>query len=251
MSGTREENVFMARLAEQADRHEDMMEYMKRVAQMGSELSVDERNLLAVAFKNCVGMRRQAWRQVAAEQFAGQHPETTKLAKAYQGKIEEELNTICNDILDILVRVLIPKASDAEGKVYFLKMKGDYHRYLAELYTSDKRTQLAKEAHDAYQTASEISDKELDPAHPISVGLALNFSVFFNEVYGEPAKACKLAKSAFDGATPRLSALPEEQQADSSQILALIRSNLDLWISAMHETGALPPDHDGMQMEDL
>lgn len=238
MSGTREENVFMARLAETAERHGDMVEYMKRVAQMGSELSLDERNLLSIAYKNSVSARRQAWR---ASMVESDNPAFTALAKNYQALIEGELNGLCSDILDLLSRVLIPDASDGMSKVFYLKMKGDYYRYLAELHASEKRIEQCKNAFEAYQAASDISNAELDPVNPVSLGLVLNFSVFYNEFYGDPAKACQLATSAFEQASPRLDSLAPEDRAECAQILSLISSNLELWRLAVPE----------MKMEDM
>jgi 14-3-3 protein epsilon len=55
---SREELVYMSRIAEQTERFEDMLEYMKKVVQFGSELNTEERNLLSVAYKNSVGSRR-------------------------------------------------------------------------------------------------------------------------------------------------------------------------------------------------
>ena len=47
----------------------------------------------------------------------------------------------------------------------------------------------------AYQEAFEISKKEMQPTHPIRLGLALNFSVFYYEILNSPEKACSLAKT--------------------------------------------------------
>jgi 14-3-3 protein epsilon len=55
---SREELVYMSRIAEQTERFEDMLEYMKKVVLIGSELNTEERNLLSVAYKNSVGSRR-------------------------------------------------------------------------------------------------------------------------------------------------------------------------------------------------
>ena len=104
---------------------------MKVVARMPTELSVEERNLLSVAYKNVIGSRRASWRVISSIE---QKSETAKasLIVAYKKKIETELETICGDILTIIQDQLIPHSAGDEGKVFYYKMKGDYHRYLAE-----------------------------------------------------------------------------------------------------------------------
>ena len=53
---------------------------------------------------------------------------------------------------------------------------------------------------EAYKTASEVANTDLPPTHPIRLGLALNFSVFWYEILNSPDQACHLAKQAFDDA---------------------------------------------------
>ena len=66
MPASREDSVYLAKLAEQAERYEEMVENMKAVASSGQELSVEERNLLSVAYKNVIGARRASWRIVSS-----------------------------------------------------------------------------------------------------------------------------------------------------------------------------------------
>jgi 14-3-3 protein epsilon len=96
--------------------------------------------------------------------------------KEYRIKIENELNDVCSDILNVLDQFLIPAAEQGESKVFYYKMKGDYHRYLAEFAQGDKRKDAASCAHDAYKAATDVAQTELAPTHPIRLGLALNFS---------------------------------------------------------------------------
>ena len=116
------------------------------------------------------------------------------MIKSYRGKVEGELNTVCGAILATLKDALIPNSTTGESKVFYYKMKGDYHRYLAEFQTADGRKKSTEDALTSYKAASEIAVTELPPTHPIRLGLALNFSVFYYEILNSPDRACQLAK---------------------------------------------------------
>lgn len=129
-------------------------------------------------------------------------------------------------IKGLLDQFLIPKSTNTESKVFYLKMKGDYYRYLAEVATGDQRTSVVEESQKAYQEAFDISKGQMQPTHPIRLGLALNFSVFFYEILNAPDKACQLAKQAFDDAIAELDTLNEDSYKDSTLIMQLLRDNL-------------------------
>lgn len=238
MAETREHNVYMAKLAEQAERYDEMVEAMKRVAELNVELTVEERNLLSVAYKNVIGARRASWRIISSieqkEENKGNEAHVKKI-REYRKKVETEVSNICSDILQVLNKHLIASATSGESKVFYLKMKGDYHRYLAEFATSEARKETAENSLAAYKAASEIASAELAPTHPIRLGLALNFSVFYYEILSSPERACLLAKQAFDDAIAELDQLCEDSYKDSTLIMQLLRDNLTLWTSDMHE----------------
>ena len=91
-----------------------MVDYTKQFAKMGSsELSLDERNILSVAFKNIVGTRRAAWRVLSSIQKKENNKgnsENVKKVKEYKGQIEREMTDICQEILVLLSEFLIPNA---------------------------------------------------------------------------------------------------------------------------------------------
>ncbi|XP_022726071.1 14-3-3 protein 6-like [Durio zibethinus] len=239
----REENVYMAKLAEQAERYEEMVKFMENVVSAvpaPDELTVEERNLLSVAYKNVIGARRASWRIVSSieqkEEGRG-NADHVSVIREYRAKIEAELSEICAGILKLLDDKLVPGCGNGDSKVFYLKMKGDYHRYLAEFNTGDDRKAAAENTLTAYKSAQDIANSELAPTHPIRLGLALNFSVFYYEILNSPDRACNLAKQAFDEAISELDTLGEDSYKDSTLIMQLLRDNLTLWTSDMQDDG--------------
>jgi len=236
----REDNVYKAKLAEQAERYDEMVASMKAVASMDLELTVEERNLLSVAYKNVIGARRASWRIISSIEQKEENKaadDKVKMIKSYRTDVEKELKDICNDILSVLDKHLIPCSDSGESKVFYYKMKGDYHRYLAEFATLNDRKEAAENSLVAYKAASDIAMSELPTTHPIRLGLALNFSVFYYEILNSPDRACRLAKAAFDDAIAELDTLSEESYKDSTLIMQLLRDNLTLWTSDMQAEG--------------
>ncbi len=239
---------------------------MKKIAQGAGEqeLSVEERNLLSVAYKNLVGARRASWRilqsveqvraisglrrtalrrdgppspchihcapsiDAAQSELAKGNEKRVKLIQSYRTVVEKELDDICGEILTLLDKHLIPSASTVEASVFYLKMKADYHRYLAEFkvrdatdddavrdarqhaaarhrhhararrrttsQVDDDRKNASDKTLEAYKAAQDKATAELPSTNPIRLGLALNFSVFYYEVLNQPEQACSLAK---------------------------------------------------------
>ncbi|GCC23900.1 14-3-3-like protein [Chiloscyllium punctatum] len=235
-----EEDVQKAKLAEQAERYEDMAAAMKAVTERCCELTIEERNLLSVAYKNVVGCRRSSWRVLSSLESKGEDKCQQSQIQSYRHTIEEELTKICNEVLKLLDDHLIPKSSNSEGKVFYLKMKGDYYRYLSEVALGDHRNETIKCAEQAYQSAFEISKTDMSSTHPIRLGLALNFSVFFYEILNCPTRACDLAKEAFDLAIQDLDILQDDSYKDSTLIMQLLRDNLTLWTN--ENSGSADPE---------
>eukprot|EP00493_Phyllostaurus_siculus_P019592 UN19902 len=129
----REDKVYKAKLAEQAEGYDEMVEAMKNVASLDVALTVEERNLLSVAYKNVIGARRASWRIISSIEQKEEHKgseDKLGMIRTYRDQVEKELKDICQDILDVLDKHLIPSSTTGESKVFYYKMKGDYHRYL-------------------------------------------------------------------------------------------------------------------------
>jgi 14-3-3 protein epsilon len=239
---TREQYLYLSKLAEQAERYEEMVQYMENLVVASTsasvELTVEERNLLSVAYKNVIGSLRAAWRIVSSieqKEEGRKNEEHVVLVKDYRSKVELELSDVCGGILRLLDTHLIPSASGSESKVFYLKMKGDYFRYLAEFKVGSERKEAAEDTMLSYKAAQDIALADLAPTHPIRLGLALNFSVFYYEILNASEKACSMAKQAFEEAIAELDSLGEESYKDSTLIMQLLRDNLTLWTSDMQE----------------
>ncbi|XP_076472752.1 14-3-3-like protein 1 [Babylonia areolata] len=228
--------VTFAKLAEQAERYDDMAKAMAKLTETEKKLSPECRNLFSVAYKNVVGARRSSWRVIHMIENKAETEARKKLSVEMRERVEKELNTTCVEVLNKL-EILLGGQCAAEEEVFYLKMKGDYCRYMAEYQTSNEDPR--NEAKDAYEkamtVAKESKDKDgvalMSPTHPNRLGLALNYSVFYYEILNDPDKACNLAKQAFDDAISELDHLKPEECKDSTLIMQLLRDNLTLWTS--------------------
>ncbi|XP_031389976.1 14-3-3-like protein C [Punica granatum] len=237
----RENYVFIAKLAEQAERYEEMVDAMKNVAKLNPEMTMEERNLLSVGYKNVIAARRASWRiltSIEHKEEAKGNDYNVKRVRDCMQKVEIELSSICRDVLSLLEECLIPLSVHAEPTVFYYKMKGDYYRYLAEFKAGDDKKDATQNSMNAYEFASSKAEAELAPTHPVRLGVALNFAVFQYEIMNSPERACHIANRAFNDAISELDTLSEELYKDSTQIMQLLRDNLTLW------TPDIPEDAD-------
>uniref|UniRef100_A0A7S3T4B8 14-3-3 domain-containing protein n=1 Tax=Strombidinopsis acuminata TaxID=141414 RepID=A0A7S3T4B8_9SPIT len=226
-----DKSIILARVAERAERYDEMADFMKDRVEKGTPLNPEERDMFSAAFKNALTERRHAVRVavgVSQQEEHDGHSERAALANGYRSKVETELQGICNKALGLLKSVLVPTASPGEAKTFYLKMQGDYHRYLAEFAGGDARSRAAEDAKLAYTTGV-TEAMALSPVHPVRLGLALNFSVFQHEVLQDTASAVETAKNALEGAANELANVPEESRNDAILTMQLLQDNLSLW----------------------
>jgi len=229
--------VELIRIAETAERYDDMCKFVAMLVKLKAgkqeDLDVDERNLLSVAYKNVVGSKRASWRTLQG----GFDDADDEMINKYKAIVEVELEAICTEVLGLLTDYLCPgvKGKGDETEVFYLKMCGDYYRYLCEFKGDDDSKSNAEKY---YKEAMDVAEANLSETHPTRLGLALNFSVCYYEILKEPEKACDLAKKSFDAAIEKLDQLHDESYKDSTLIMQLLRDNLTLWTSTQEEEAA-------------
>lgn len=150
-------------------------------------------------------------------------------------KIESELESYCNEVLELLDEILIKNTNDAEGRVFFYLMKGDYYRFIAEYTSKAGRNKAKQQVLESYQHGLEISEKELVSTHPTRLKLALNFSVFYHDILNDPHKARDLAQRAFDEAIAKIDEIHDDLFKDSIMEIGLIREYLTLWAAEVQQ----------------
>jgi 14-3-3 protein epsilon len=225
-----EEKIFLARVSEQAERFEDMVEFLNEGIDQknGEDFTVDERNLLSVGFKNLIGSQRGAIRTIGAIEQNPKYQKYGGALGAYKKKIEKELYDQCMKIVNIAKNKCLGLASDDESKAFFQKMVGDYYRYVAESAHDAILEEVKAGALEGYDQATKLS-QGLNACNPIRLGLALNFSVFHYEVMNDHKKACQIGEDALTNALENIDDVDEEVFRDAKSIIELLKENLSLW----------------------
>lgn len=236
---SREEYIYLAKLYERADRYQDMITAVKEYINIDPSLFAEERNIFNSAYKNQIAPKRASWRLLHAMEKKELKKKTPNLPYIQLTKenVAKEIKEICIEIENILDTKLIPNCNeeDAEAKVFYLKCKGDYYRYLAEIASEDEFEKACYNAELSYKLAYEISEKDLPIYNPNRLGLALNFSVFNYEVLGKHEDGCIIAKLAFEEAVKIIDDLDKSKVKDAILIIQILKENLILWTSELND----------------
>eukprot|EP01071_Lankesteria_metandrocarpae_P003962 Lankesteria_metandrocarpae@DN3287_c0_g1_i1.p1 len=231
MSPSRPEMLFKAQISEKAERYDDMVKWITEVVSEsgGSGLSLEERNLLSVAYKNAVGQRRLSWRmvkQLEAKQKKRNNTAAENASADYRRGIETEISNLCNKLLGLLTTSLISTAKEPEDFVFYKKLYGDYNRYLAEFSDGQGRKDAIYNAGKSYEEAVQEANGKLKPRHPVRLGLELNLAVFTYEVLEKHSDAITLAEAAYHSAA---SGVTSDDPREATLIMQLLKDNIRVW----------------------
>ncbi|KAL3122949.1 hypothetical protein niasHT_003588 [Heterodera trifolii] len=236
---TKEELLFLINLCDTAKCFNEMVDAVKKLVSICPELSYEERYLLWVAFKGAMSSIRQPWRALCAiEQRSfsditeAQRSNSHLLViESYREELEVELLANCRGVLEFLDATLIPNATtNLEAKVFYLKMKGDYNRYIAEIALGDDRTTAIEETKKSYNQAAELA-AQLTPSDPTRLGVALNMSVFYHQILKDVDQALQTTERALEKANAEIKAFKRGQKLheDSTSCIEMMRENIKLW----------------------
>lgn len=153
-------------------------------------------------------------------------------------QILKELEVKCKKIINTILDKFLPKSVDIEARAFYLKLIGDYYRYIAENAKGDTLIEASDKAIEYYLQA-EIVARDMKPYHVTKLSLVLNQSVFYYEVKDDIHKACSLAKEALHNAKAQADQMNNEDAKEALSIVALLKENLTLWKEEAEEESAL------------
>jgi 14-3-3 protein epsilon len=203
----RQQQIETAQKAHQEGNFDAMCNAMIAVVKDNAALNPEERNMLYIAYKCATGKRRH------------------DIKEKQDATAARELEQFCGELINILSQFLIPAAPDAESKVFYYKVMGDFYRYYDEVKPSQQNKLAAEQS---YQTATETA-AALPTTNPLRLNVALNFGVFYQETLGNAARGLDISRQALDNARGPLPALAEQQKAEASFVLSLLFDNVKLW----------------------
>jgi len=233
-----EKFIYIAMLAEQASKYDDMAEFMKRVvSEKSDDMSSDERNLMSIAFKNVFAVNRSAIRTIIAYENKERKKENSSFLSyimEYKKLVSDELIGQIEDIINFIEKNCLPKAKEDESKGFYLKMIGDYYRFIGEFAQGSLKNKIIDNCNKYYSEANKILSN-FSYLNPIKLGLLLNTTVYYYEVMSSPQKAINLAQTIVkkfeeDRKNKKIDENSDDFK-DSLSIYNLVKENLDMWKS--------------------
>ena len=235
-----DKNMYMALLSDQCQRYEEMIKSIEdMIKTRDKDISQNERNLLIIAYRNLINPKRLSLRTIMAYETKEKKKETSMYLpyiREYREKIENEITKICQNLIFTIDNDLLKKASETESKVFYIKIKGDFNRFMGEYAQGDLREKVIKDGLSSYQEAYNLA-KELPTFNLIFLGLCLNYSIFYYEVLNEKPNAMKIANECIDKVNLNLHSVDQESDDFKKclQIINLVQENLNMWKSEREE----------------
>lgn len=223
--------IYLLKIALKTQNYPLAFTYIKKLIKNTQILNFEEKSLLSLTFRKLTEKKRKAIRSLSSN-TPKREIQTYKLITNYKKKIQSELFQISKQIIQILKNDLLINTNkqDIKSKVFYLKMKGDYYRYMAESSLKKKKEKFSNLSFEAYSDAVVKSEK-MSITDPVRLSVSLNFSVFYYEVKNDAKMACRIAKQSFDDAISGIEGIEESDYQSSTEIMMLLRDNLTLWTS--------------------
>ena len=224
-----EELSSLAQVALIAERYEDASKFIEElIKKKKDDLTKDEKNIFYKSFKYVVNSKRSAWLSVNYLEEKEKNDERMEIIKNYKNILEKDILDICKNVITLINNFLLTKAVIDESKMFYLKMKGDYYRYLCEFKALNENKNYLEESEKNYKNAIELS-QNISWIGTIKLGLYLNYSVFIYEIKKDTKKAIQIAKEAVKSAKKYSDKIKEEEDKDAEITIQVLKENINYW----------------------
>ena len=224
-----EEISSLAQVALIAERYFDASKYVEELIKKKKEdLTKEEKNIFYKSFKYVVNSKRSAWLSINYLEEKEKNDERMEIIKNYKNIIEKDILDICKNVITLINNFLLTKAVIDESKMFYLKMKGDYYRYLCEFKALNENKNYLEESEKNYKNAIELS-QNISWIGTIKLGLYLNYSVFIYEIKKDTKKAIQIAKEAVKSAKKYSDKIKEEEDKDAEITIQVLKENINYW----------------------
>lgn len=228
------------------DEQQENINIIKRVIDLDPELSEEDRNILTLAYKNPVTSRRNTLRTIEAyylpsaleeqQQENSDNTQRIKMLKEFEQKMKNELEELCIDLVKLVDEKILSRPSvEAEDRVFYEKMKGDFYRYICENRPREEVEEFVNKAKQCYNDGLEIGRTELTSTSPTFLGLVLNYTVFLYDIMDQKEEATELSKKTFTDTADIIDTMDDTSFTESSMILSLLQENYHRWIQVENQ----------------
>lgn len=211
--------------------YEEAYEFSKELQVTNkSRLNENQRNLYMRSMKGKLNVERNAWKILMDfENYEGNKELLPrKLLEEKKNFLEEEIKKLCVEVTEnceVLESNLTP--NEYEAKIFYLKLKADYLRYLGEITSEEDFKNYKEICKSFYDEAYELCQKKLQPTSPLFLSVALNYSVFLYTLNDNLLEAYNKANDVYKLAMLKL--VPEQKIPEVENILKSLEENLTIW----------------------
>ena len=226
-----EELSALAQVAEEAERYEDASKYMEDlIKKKKDDLTKEEKNIFYNSNKYIINSKRCSLRSthLIEEKEKKHSSQYIPIVTNFKNILESEIIDVCKNIINLINNYLLKKTITDESKIFYLKMKGDYCRYLCEIINSNENQNYIDESEKSYKEANDLA-QNLHWTNSVRLGLSLNYSVFYYEIKKNVNQAIKIGKEAIKGAKKQNDKIKEDEDKDALLTLQTLKENILIW----------------------
>ena len=229
-----DKNIFLAQLLQQCNCLKESRKFLiLELKSRDKNFSKDERILFASVNKNLLlGIRDTLLRIQIYEKECKKKKKLRHLnyLKEYKKKVYNELTQFCEETIALLDNILLKRAEDDESKVYYLKMKADYYRYLTEYADEEVKRGIVDKSQKAYDEAFKLAEN-IPIFSYTRLGLILNLAVFYHETMNDHKKAIEISGEGVKKAALEMKGIDENEEGNVEivKVYKALKDSYEIW----------------------